>query len=288
MKLLICLAAMPYATTTLRQGKLWADLLSAQIALLTVIGEEDQRAQAEATLSAAQELLQPRPEATDLIIRLGSPSKQIIREARRGEYDLIVLGERHDRAAPLRLSRTVQRVLKKASVPVLVAKGQRTELQRVLICTSGSDVALPVIQWGARVAQAAAAEVTILYVTHPLPSMYTGLSGMEEELAELLQSNTPVAQHLARAAALVDSMGVSGRLALRQGAPAAEILAEAQHGHHDLIVVGSWPKAQLVRGLFTGDIAREVIDNADRPVLAVSHSGGKDGPLPASLNEKTL
>lgn len=273
MKLLIALAGMPYATATLRLGKLLADLLSAQVTLLTVIEEEEQRPQAEATQRAAQDLLQQKPGTLDLVIRLGSPSKQIIREARKGDYALLVLGERHDRAAPLRLSRTVKRVLKKASAPVVVAKGQRSAFHRVLICTSGRDVALPVIQWGAQVARAAGAEATILYVTRPLPSMYTGLSGMEEQLAELLQSNTPVARHLARAAALLDSMGVVGKLALRQGAPAAEILKEAEHGAYDLIVVGSWPRAQLIRGLFTGDIAREVIDNADRPVLVVSHAG---------------
>lgn len=94
-------------------------------------------------------------------------------------------------------------------------------LERILICTSGLEVADPVIEMGARLARPAHARPTLLYVTIPIPTMYTGLSAIEEKLTDLLQTDTPVAQHL------------------RHAVVSEEILREAQTGNYDLIILGA-------------------------------------------------
>lgn len=282
MNLLICVAGMPYAIPTLSFGGKIARLLPSSVTLLTVIDREEQRPSAQDLLTEAARKLESKGQPVDTVIRLGTPSRQIMREARKRPYDLIILGDRQNRRGRLFLSATVQKVVKKASLPVLVVKDDRPAIDKILICTSGRDLSEPVISMGATLAQAAHAKTTLLHVTPPLPSMYTGLAGMEEELAELLQTETPLAQHLRRGAAFLARYGISARIVLRHGVAAQQILREADKGDYDLIVMGSWIRPGLIRGLFTGDVVREVVDNAVHPVLVVSHEQ-RAGTIPQPI-----
>jgi nucleotide-binding universal stress UspA family protein len=122
---------------------------------------------------------------------------------------------------------------------------------------------------GAALACGAGAQVTLLHVVDALPSMYTGLERMEERLAELLQSDTDMARELRWAAQVLKAECEISELKLRRGIVADEILREGQAGDHDLIVLGSsrYPGG-LVRVLM-GDVTREVVSRAQRPVLVV-------------------
>jgi nucleotide-binding universal stress UspA family protein len=142
-----------------------------------------------------------------------------------------------------------------------------------LICSSASEHGHLAIWAGAAIACGANAQATVLHVVDPMPTMYAGLEQMEETLAELLQSETERAKELKWAAQVVRAECDISELRLRRGLAADEILLEGREGDYDLIVLGSSLAAGgLVRALL-GDLTREIVTRAQRPVLVVRPIG---------------
>jgi nucleotide-binding universal stress UspA family protein len=101
--------------------------------------------------------------------------------------------------------------------------------------------------------------------------MYTGLEAMEETLPELLQTDTPLAEHLRESARLLAEQGVPAEVKLRRGMAHDEIVREAEQGDYDLIVMGPNPMKGL-RRIWTEDVTAQVIELAPCPVLVVRDS----------------
>lgn len=268
MKILICIAGLPYAEPTLRLGRLVAETLRGEVTVLTVMATNGDRDEARKTLDRAKEMLPGLAIAT--LIRTGSPSEEIIRESEEGGYDLVVIGAKDKPSlAEFVLGSVAVQVLTHARCSVLVVKGDRASLSRIMICTGGKAYAEPAIEMGSEIAEAAGARVTLLHVTAPVPAMYTGLGEVEERLAEFLQADTPQANHLKRGAEMLESHGVEGELKLRHGVPEEEIQREAQKGDYDLVVLGSSRPRRPPVSYFWGDVTRKVVNRVKRPVLVV-------------------
>ena len=62
-------------------------------------------------------------------------------------------------------------------------------------------------------------------------------------------------------------------LKLRRGIVADEILLEGQEGDYDLIVLGSSRSASGLVRVLMGDLSRDIVSRAQRPVLVVRPSG---------------
>lgn len=248
-------------------GALLAALEPESITLMTVVREGDSEAQAEKRLEVAQEILQAP--ATRVKIREGEAATEILEESLEHDYDLVVVGAHMPaHLLSLLLNPVTRKVVSKAEACVLVVSGDRPSLERILICTAGK-IDDAVVRTGARVARLAKAQVTLLHVTAPVPAMYTGLEAMEETLAELLQTDTPLAEHLRAAARYLADEGVEAELQLRHGAAYDEIVREARKGDYDLIVVGPGPLSGSLRRLVMDDVTMQVIDRAPCPVLVV-------------------
>lgn len=268
MKILICAGGMPFAAATVRFGGLVAAETRAAVTLLHVISGDAAVRAGQQVLSAAREMLPDVP--VDPILRQGSPTRRILAEARAGDHDLIVIGAHQGSPLVPRLAGSVARqVIRRAKASVLVVRGDRPQLGHLLICTGGSEVAEPVVEMGARLAGAARGRATLLHVATHVPSMYTGLSEIEETLPELLSSDTSVAQHLRHGAETLARHGVTAELELRHGVAADEILREAQEGDYDLIVIGASGATGRFRGWLLGNVTWQIIDQALRPVLVV-------------------
>jgi nucleotide-binding universal stress UspA family protein len=56
---------------------------------------------------------------------------------------------------------------------------------------------------------------------------------------------------------------------------ADEILREGQEGNYDLIVLGSSHSANGIVRILMGDLTREILGRAQRPVLVVCPANGK-------------
>lgn len=269
MKTLLCVRDLPHAEATVHFGSLMASLQDEPVTLLTVITGDDTREDAERRLAEAEALL----DVPLMIkkIRAGEPAAEILDEAESEGYDLVVVGARTGvNIINSLLARPVARkVAKEARVCVLVVNRDRPHLDRILVCTAGSQVDEQVAGVGAQVARESGAATTLLHVANPVPSMYTGLEAMEETLEELLQTDTPVAQYLRRAAKQLADEDLPAELKLRHGVAQDEILREAEKGDYDLIVIGPGPLKGSLRNLVMDNVTALVVDHAPCPVLVV-------------------
>jgi nucleotide-binding universal stress UspA family protein len=109
------------------------------------------------------------------------------------------------------------------------------------------------------------ARLTILTVVAPLPgSVYR--SGVDT--GELASAADREAADLLRAATAIVPETVSVRSRLRHGHAAAEIVAEANEGDHDLLVLGSRGRGRLVSNLL-GSVAGSVHYHLHMPLLVI-------------------
>lgn len=266
MKILACVAEVSDAERSVRLADTIARLTQSSLTFLHIVPPKGDRAAREHILELARERGGRLVEAR---VRRGSPAAEILAELDAGNYDLVLVGA--NRSPGLKeylLGSVAMQVVNQAPISVLVAKRVSPPLERILICSSGAEAAERVIESGACLAEAADAQVTLLHVVTPVPSMYTGLGEIDEGLSELLQTDTPIARHLRRGAEILERSQVDADLKLRYGVAADEIIREARSGDYDLIVIGAAKRKSPLRWAL-GDVTREVVEKATRSVLVV-------------------
>ena len=269
MKILICVSGMPHAATTLRFGNLVAGLRPSQVSLLKVVEREADETAASEMLQQAQTLLSVPVES--IKVRQGKSVPEIIREACADQcYDMVVMGaSQAGGLAQLFWRSSAEKVADRAPISVLVVKEERPSLQKILICVGGQQRNPAVVEWGVKLAQAAQAAVQMLYVTDPVPGMYSGLGEMEETLSELLQANTPVARHLRWSAQYLAEQEVAAAFKVRQGRAADQILLEAEAGDYDLLIIGARAEMPLLNELLMDKVTPQIIANLPCSTLVV-------------------
>ena len=268
MRILLCVAGMPYAKAAISFGRIVANVTRSPLTILHVVRQEESPENGERALAAAREMLQGLNVNT--CIRQGDPIGMILVEVTRGNYDLLVIGAHQEAGFTQQvLGSVAQKVTRRVPTSVLIAREVGPSLARVLICTGGIAVADPVIEAGARLAGAARAQATLLHVASPVPSMYTGLDDITESLTELLQTDTPIARHLRQGAETLARYQVTAELELRRGVAAAEILRKAHRDKYDLIVIGASGTAGRLREWLLGNVTRQIVECAPCSVLVV-------------------
>lgn len=270
MRMLICSIGSKQHTATLRFAIDVAQALSAEVMLLGIVDKERKSEDLKSILDQAASELAGKGKAVQVRVEAGQAEGLILAEIERRVYDLVAIGALGGKRSRRALFNSVgMRVVERASGSVLLIKGNRPSLSRVLICASGAEHGHMSVWVGAALACGAGAQATLLHVVDAMPSMYAGLERMEETLAELLQSGTEMAEELRWAAQVVKAECEISEIKLRRGIVADEILREGQKGDYDVIVLGSslYPGG-LVRVLL-GDITREIANRARRPVLVV-------------------
>lgn len=118
-----------------------------------------------AALGAALESAEVRTEA-----RIGGAADVLLELAREHEADLIVVGGHGSRRGVLGLvGTTTERLVRSATVPVLVARGlSDVPLRSVLAPIDPSFTATHVLEWGRLFSRQVAARVTVCYVVDVL------------------------------------------------------------------------------------------------------------------------
>jgi len=89
---------------------------------------------------------------------------------------------------------------------------------------------------------------------------------------ELLQRETREAVHLRKGLQILRELGVAGEVKIRRGLVVNEILAEAEGGDYDLLVIGAHAAPGLYRFLLD-DLATQIVLGSERPVLVVRPQG---------------
>ena len=292
MRILLCTDGSAHGQAALRFGARLARASAEPATLLAVVERASDRPAVERALAEGQRWLGDAP-APVVKTRRGHPAEEILEEARPGDYDLVVIGARGRRGLTrFLLGSTAERIVRHAHLPVLVFRGPRRDLDKMLLCTGGQPQGLAVVKFGGRVALLAEAEVTVLHVMSQLPaspvaedqptvldgmsrlpampSRLTGhLDDLDSSAEDLMARGTREGKHLLEALDILGEMGISARARVRHGLVVDEVSAEACGPEYDLIAVGAHSAKGWMR-LLLDDVTQEIMDAcADRPILVV-------------------
>lgn len=275
MRILIATGGSPHSLIAVRLGGHIARAAQTSPTLLTVIRQPAEQARADEILAQATELLAtglPEPVAADTLVRVGRPADVIVAVAVAGKYDLIILGERSGHKLVTRLlGSTAERVIEHAPCPVMIAKGKGNPIHRILLCDSGAATSSVLDRFTAGLAELRPVEldITVLHVMSQI-SAAPGINGhqLRAEAQELIQEHAPEGELLERDLRMLTRVNVQPQAKVRHGLVVDEILAEAQSGDYDLVVIGAHRVGRWQRWLLD-DLAHEIITHVDRPVLVV-------------------
>lgn len=270
MKMLVCTIGSRRHGATLRFAAEVAAALAADVTLLGVVDKKRKIPELGHRLDGHAQQLAQRGLPVQVRVEAGNAEDVVMEEMGSTVYDLVALGALGTKRSHHAFSHSVaMRIVERAQCTVLLVKGDRPGVSRMLICASGAEYGHLAVWAGAALACGAQAQVSVLHVVNAMPTMYAGLEQMEETLAEMLQSDTEMARELKWAAQVVKAECEISELKLRRGIVPDEILQEAKDGDYDLIVLGSSRAAGgLVRALM-GDVTREIVTRSERPVLVV-------------------
>jgi nucleotide-binding universal stress UspA family protein len=266
MKILICSDGTSSAETTIRLGGAFAAPLKAQTTLVGIAEtSQDEDPLREALQKQAQSLL-ARGVSPEILVQSGEPVRQIVDQASKTSYDLVVIGARWIGATGhyWRSAKTYE-VIKTIQPPVLVAIGECETLKRFLICTGGKEFIEQAVQFTGKLAAAVKASVTLLHVMAEPPAMYADLVRLEENVDQLLQSKSELGTNLRRQRRELERLGVPAEVRLRHGIVIDQVFEEA--GDYDLIVTGTSRARGLLRHYIMGDLTRGILNRANCPVL---------------------
>jgi nucleotide-binding universal stress UspA family protein len=185
---------------------------------------------------------------------------------------LVVVGSRGlGPIASTVLGSVSQEVIDLAPCPVLVARSSR--ITRTVAGTDGSACAEAAERFYTSLPIARSVPVTMVSVAEVLgplapgiaPTMTGATAAAQAEAAEARQAQLRIAEE---ARERLRRAGLDAAACVRDGDPAAELLAEAAETAADLIVVGSRGRTGLAR-LALGSVARRVLHHASASVLIV-------------------
>jgi nucleotide-binding universal stress UspA family protein len=253
---------------TLRFGSEVAKALSADTTLLGVLEEGQKADRLQRALDKAAQELASLGLAVGVRIEANQLQQIVMAELERHTYDLVAIGIPDSQKVNHAFVDLVSSI-ERAVSSVLVIKGDRPNLSRVLICSSGSEYSRVPVQTGADVARGTGAQVTLLHSLDPMPIMYAGLEQMEETMSEFLQSDTERAREVKWALRAVQAACDRVELKLRRGIVGDEILRESEVGDYDLIVLGSSRSGASLARVLLGDLTHALIIHSQRPVLVV-------------------
>jgi len=270
MKILICSDGTPPADSATRLGGLLAGVSRAETTLLGITEKRADERSLRDALEAQAQSLRAQGVSPQIVVRAGEPIRQILKETSTANYDLVVIGARkRETTGRYWRSRRTYEVVKSIPPPVLVAIGECTRLKRFLVCTGGKEFIEDAVQLTGRLAAAAGASVTLLHVMAEPPAIYADLVRLEEDVNQLLESNSELGINLRAQKEELERLGVPTEVHVRHGLVLYQVLAETRTGDYDLIVTGSSQARGVIRHYIMGDLTRSILNHANCPVLVV-------------------
>jgi nucleotide-binding universal stress UspA family protein len=270
MKILICSDGTPPADSAARLGGLLAGASRAETTLLGITEKRANERSLRDALEAQAQSLRAGGVSPQIVVRAGEPIRQILKQTSTTSYDLVVIGSR-PRGTTGRYwrSRRTYEVVKSIPPPVLVAIGECTRLKKFLVCTGGKEFIEDAVQLTGKLAAAAGASVTLLHVMAEPPAIYADLVRLEEDVNQLLESNSELGINLRAQKEELERLGVPTEVHVRHGLVLYQVLAETRTGDYDLIVTGSSQARGVIRHYIMGDLTRSILNHANWPVLVV-------------------
>lgn len=204
----------------------------------------------------------------------GSPVDEIVREARDWDADLVVMGARGLGVLDTWLLGSVSlAVTRRVECAILVVKGDRRQLDRVVIGLDGSDESAHAARFVAAWPLDATQSVRLIGVVEPIHFPSTAPSVTHPHIAAAVQEmknerRAVLTKQLGEVAPLFETHGVTVRQETPAGHPAEVLTAAADEPDTDLVVVGARGLGGVKR-LLLGSVSENVLRAARCPVLIV-------------------
>jgi nucleotide-binding universal stress UspA family protein len=271
MKILLCTDGSAAALQAARFGLQLARRSSDAIQLLGVV---EDHADAERSIRNALEALGAELQAIgveyETRMRHGHAAEQILDEAAEWQADLIVIGQLGQRGLTrFIMGGTATRIVQYARCAVLLVKGQRPTLRKILVCTGGGRPGLHDVEVAGQLAVQTQAEVTVLHVMSQVALTEKSYQPeLEAPANDLIGRHTREGVHLETALHTLRALGVNCAAKVRHGLVVDEITAEARDGDYDLLIIGAHVAHGLTRWLLD-DVTAHVLEETHVPVLVV-------------------
>ena len=270
MRILMCTDGSRHAAEALRFGALIAREAKDQVTLLGVIENPAEERKVDRMLERTSNALCEDVPSIETLIRHGHAAEEILKEAEEKQYNLVVVGSRGRRGITrFLIGSTAARLARYCPSPVIIVKGKRRTLRRILVCTAGAEAGEKDTRLAGRIASLTGASITVLHVMSQLPlGPECELDDLECSAEALLLTDAREAVHLRKAVKILGDLEVSGEAKVRHGLVVDEILAEAEEGDYDLVAIGAHVASGLQRFMLT-DTTEQIVLGSGRPVLVV-------------------
>jgi universal stress protein A len=147
-------------------------------------------------------------------------------------------------------------------------------IKKILTTTDFSDASYEALDRAVELARHFGAELLLLYVVPPIPTLHAGHTFSIGDYEDALRSNARE-----RLSQVIDKR-VPRELASLQivgyGDPAREIVATAHEQNVDLIVIATHGLTGW-RHIVFGSVAESVVRHSEHPVLTIRGRGGRQG-----------
>jgi nucleotide-binding universal stress UspA family protein len=270
MRMLMCTDGSRCAAEALRLGALIAREAHDQVTLLGVIENPEEERRVVRMLQRTSNVLCDDVPHIETLIRRGNAAEEILEETEQNDYDLVVVGSRGRRGVTrFLLGSTAARLARYCPVPVLIIKGRRRRLRKILVCTGGAEAGEKDTRLAGAIAALVGASVTVLHVMSQLAlGPAADVSDLESSSRAILRSECREGVHLRKDLQILQDLSVSGEAKIRHGLVIDEILAEAKEGDYDLVVTGAHVASGIQRFMLT-DTTEQIVLGSDRSVLVV-------------------
>ncbi len=271
MRILIAIHHPKHIDTILRFASEFTGKTGTALTMLIAMPSMKERRQFDHALRQASALLQPAKHKC--IVRYGNPADEITRETHNGWYDLVILDGDQETHTAIRLmkNRAENTVANQAPCPVLIVKGKINEIHDILLCDSGGSESTVISEFTMRILNQlhSSQVITVLHVMSQI-SAWPGVRGwpLRADAEELIQEHAFEGGVLERDIKVLEKPGVQLIPKVRHGLVTEEVLAEAQEGDYDLVVIGAH-RGDTWQRVLLEDIARQIVIQSDRPVLVV-------------------
>jgi len=209
-------------------------------------------------------------------IHSGDLDREMIREASKGGYEMIVAGMRTIRKFRDGFMRkpSIIRLLNNSLSPVVVVKDRVTDVHRVLLCDSGAGIDPDLCSMTAHFLKRLkyVEEISILHVMSQI-SAGPGVVGQQlrANSDELIKENSLGGLILKRDIDLLAKSGIPVSAKIRHGLVVEEILRELNVGDYGLVVIGAH-YSKGWQGLLLDDLATKILQHVAEPILVVTRN----------------
>lgn len=166
----------------------------------------------------------------------------------------------------LKPHQTEKQLLKWMPTSLLILRGLRWPLRKILLVLRDSEFDHAAIAWMGRIASKSSAAVTVLPILAPLPHLFDRISFEQRWLIHLLNNECPLSERLRRVFQCFEDQKIQGSLRFRHGTIAEQMSKEIGNGSYDLIITAA-DTTQSIMHRMMGELVNPLLSLSDVPVL---------------------